>query len=137
MLVFLEWEDENILFLTNFLMYRVHSLLTQRISYVPLVLRLQGRAYSTAADTSKLHEWTKHPKLISWIEEQVRLCQPEKIHLCDGSEAEFNKYDHLNTLYFSNVHKYLPPQNLYEHHSSHSHTSIILSTHFLISPHSP
>lgn len=43
------------------------------------------------ADTSKLKEWTKHPKLISWVEEQVRLCQPARIHLCDGSEEEFNK----------------------------------------------
>jgi len=39
-----------------------------------------------------LKEWTKHPKLISWIEEQVRLCQPDKIHLCDGSVEEFNKF---------------------------------------------
>lgn len=22
----------------------------------------------------------------------MRLCQPDKIHLCDGSEEEFNKY---------------------------------------------
>lgn len=49
------------------------------------------RAYSVQADTSKLKEWTKHPKLISWIEEQVRLCQPAKLHLCDGSEQEYNK----------------------------------------------
>lgn len=73
---------------------RVQSSLTRRISYAaaPLVLRLHPRGYSTVADTSKLKEWTKHPKLISWIEEQVRLCQPENLHLCDGSEAEYNKF---------------------------------------------
>lgn len=50
-----------------------------------------GRYYSVAADTSRIKEWTKHPQLIKWIEDQVRLCQPDKIHLCDGSEEEFNK----------------------------------------------
>jgi phosphoenolpyruvate carboxykinase (GTP) len=50
-----------------------------------------GRYYSVAADTSRLKEWTKNPQLIKWIEDQVRLCQPDKIHLCDGSEEEFNK----------------------------------------------
>jgi hypothetical protein len=70
---------------------RVQHLARRSVSYAPLALRLQVRGYSVQADTSKLKEWTKHPKLISWVEEQVRLCQPAKLHLCDGSEEEFNK----------------------------------------------
>jgi phosphoenolpyruvate carboxykinase (GTP) len=31
---------------------------------------------------------TKHKKLISWVNEWAELCQPEKIHWCDGSEEE-------------------------------------------------
>src|ERR1700733_6014584 len=31
---------------------------------------------------------TQHSKLISWVEEMAALCQPEKIHWCDGSEQE-------------------------------------------------
>lgn len=61
-----------------------------RRAYYQVPLRL----YSVSADTSKLKDWTKHPQLIKWIEEQVRLCQPDKIHLCDGSEEEFQKYAH-------------------------------------------
>src|SRR5262245_21385990 len=31
---------------------------------------------------------TKHQKLISWVEEMTKLCQPEKVFWCDGSEQE-------------------------------------------------
>ena len=31
---------------------------------------------------------TKHQKLIAWVDEMVKLCQPAHIHWCDGSAAE-------------------------------------------------
>jgi phosphoenolpyruvate carboxykinase (GTP) len=34
--------------------------------------------------------WSKHPGLIQWIEEILSLCEPTQIHLCDGSEEEYN-----------------------------------------------
>lgn len=73
---------------------RVQQHLVRRVplSHAPLTLSLRAKYSTQQADTSKLKEWTKHPKLINWIEEQVRLCQPAKLHLCDGSEEEFNKY---------------------------------------------
>lgn len=37
-----------------------------------------------------LSEWTHNSVLIHWIEEQIALCEPAKVHLCDGSEKEFN-----------------------------------------------
>jgi phosphoenolpyruvate carboxykinase (GTP) len=36
-----------------------------------------------------LQTWTKNQKLIDWIESIQELCQPEKLHLCDGSEEEY------------------------------------------------
>jgi phosphoenolpyruvate carboxykinase (GTP) len=34
---------------------------------------------------------TKHPKLISWIEEIAELTQPDDIHWCDGSAEEYDR----------------------------------------------
>lgn len=34
--------------------------------------------------------WTNHAKLISWIQEMVALCKPDKVHLCDGSQEEYD-----------------------------------------------
>lgn len=47
---------------------------------------------TTVADTSKLRSWTGNVKLINWVEEQVKLFQPDKLHLCDGSDEEYNKF---------------------------------------------
>ena len=32
---------------------------------------------------------TKHSKLLKWVEEIKTLCQPDQIHWCDGSQAEY------------------------------------------------
>ncbi len=39
----------------------------------------------------EINSWTANQKLINWINDMVRLCQPDSIHLCDGSEDEFSK----------------------------------------------
>ncbi|HZI33111.1 MAG TPA: phosphoenolpyruvate carboxykinase, partial [Candidatus Binatia bacterium] len=31
---------------------------------------------------------TNNPSVIRWVEEQVKLCQPDKLFWCDGSETE-------------------------------------------------
>jgi len=31
---------------------------------------------------------TQNQSLISWVESQIQLCQPDQVHWCDGSEAE-------------------------------------------------
>jgi phosphoenolpyruvate carboxykinase (GTP) len=49
--------------------------------------------------TSKTHiplntpliSWTNNTKLREWIEECAMLCKPTSIHLCDGSEEEYNR----------------------------------------------
>lgn len=33
----------------------------------------------------------QHPRLAQWIEECAQLCKPARIHLCDGSQAEFDR----------------------------------------------
>lgn len=37
----------------------------------------------------RLEEWTTNERLIHWIREMRELCQPEDLHLCDGSEEEY------------------------------------------------
>jgi phosphoenolpyruvate carboxykinase (GTP) len=34
---------------------------------------------------------TRHKRLLAWVEEMAALTKPERIHWCDGSEAEFEK----------------------------------------------
>jgi len=30
-----------------------------------------------------------NPKVQSYIEEKVKICQPDRVHVCDGSESEY------------------------------------------------
>lgn len=41
--------------------------------------------------TTQLENWTKNEKLINWVHSVQEMCQPDDIHLCDGSEAEWHK----------------------------------------------
>lgn len=34
--------------------------------------------------------WTDHSQLIEWVNEMVALAQPDSVHLCDGSQQEFD-----------------------------------------------
>ncbi|HYN76400.1 MAG TPA: phosphoenolpyruvate carboxykinase (GTP) [Lamprocystis sp. (in: g-proteobacteria)] len=34
---------------------------------------------------------TAHRRLLAWVDDQVRLCEPERIHWCDGSQAEYDR----------------------------------------------
>ena len=53
---------------------------------------LAGRRFIIAGRrtlaSSTWHSEIKHPKLKAWIEDQVRLCQPDHVHICTGSEQE-------------------------------------------------
>jgi phosphoenolpyruvate carboxykinase (GTP) len=33
----------------------------------------------------------RHPRLAEWIEENVKLCRPLRVHICDGSQEEFDR----------------------------------------------
>jgi phosphoenolpyruvate carboxykinase (GTP) len=35
--------------------------------------------------------WTKNQKLILWVKEVAELCQPDRIHVCEGSKAEYQQ----------------------------------------------
>jgi phosphoenolpyruvate carboxykinase (GTP) len=37
-----------------------------------------------------LEKWTSNKELISWVQENIKLCTPSNVHLCDGSEEEYN-----------------------------------------------
>lgn len=38
-----------------------------------------------------IEEWTENEALIHWIKEIADLCRPENIHLCDGSQEEYQQ----------------------------------------------
>eukprot|EP01098_Paradermamoeba_levis_P008206 TRINITY_DN33_c0_g1_i1.p1 TRINITY_DN33_c0_g1~~TRINITY_DN33_c0_g1_i1.p1 ORF type:complete len:642 (-),score=170.91 TRINITY_DN33_c0_g1_i1:156-2081(-) len=45
--------------------------------------------YEWAATRERiLRGWTSNENLISWIDAQVKLCDPDRVHLCDGSSEE-------------------------------------------------
>lgn len=35
--------------------------------------------------------WLRNPRLQRWVEEIARLCQPDQIHFCDGSDEEYDQ----------------------------------------------
>lgn len=41
-----------------------------------------------------LKEWTQNQRLIQWVEEAVHLCKPDRLHLCDGSQQEYDQLVH-------------------------------------------
>lgn len=56
--------------------------------------------WTTSAQT--IRKWTKNETLVQWILDYIRLMQPSKIHLCDGTEEEnemlIKKMVHSGTL---------------------------------------
>jgi len=34
---------------------------------------------------------TKNQKLLNWVKDMAELCQPDKVHWCDGSDEENKK----------------------------------------------
>jgi phosphoenolpyruvate carboxykinase (GTP) len=46
---------------------------------------------SSPTPATKLSSVIKHHKLAQWIQEVADLCRPDQVHVCDGSEAEYQE----------------------------------------------
>jgi len=34
---------------------------------------------------------SQNPKLLDWVDAMARLCKPERIYWCDGTQAEYDR----------------------------------------------
>ena len=41
-----------------------------------------------STSSSNLSQWTDHEQLRVWVLDRIRMLQPSRVHLCDGSEQE-------------------------------------------------
>jgi phosphoenolpyruvate carboxykinase (GTP) len=53
-------------------------------------------------------ELTRHAKLLDWVNDVAELCQPDTVHWCDGSQAEYDKM--INLMIASGTATRLNPQ---------------------------
>ncbi|EGG19269.1 phosphoenolpyruvate carboxykinase [Cavenderia fasciculata] len=81
-------------------MYKLIKPSTTALSYYSkssshLLVGVQQNQFVSAGkrffSIDQLKQQTKNQKLINWVEEQAKLCQPDKIHICDGTEEEFHR----------------------------------------------
>lgn len=38
-----------------------------------------------------IENWTQNKVLVNWVKENIELCQPARVHFCNGSEKEYNQ----------------------------------------------
>lgn len=49
-------------------------------------IRASYRAFGAASSNNSVHKLM--PKIRQFVEENAKICQPDNIHVCDGSEQE-------------------------------------------------
>lgn len=72
------------------LIYYPHLLASQseQVKELSMLHVTQEDDMPTSQDFSK---WTSNKELIKWLQDAISLCRPQNIHLCDGSEQEYNQ----------------------------------------------
>jgi phosphoenolpyruvate carboxykinase (GTP) len=72
-------------------MFRIPSIALRRQSLASSLTRTSSlyHTFAPGADTkAEVLKWTSNPQLATWVTENISLCDPARVHLCDGSEEE-------------------------------------------------
>lgn len=51
---------------------------------------LRTYASSPASAADEIRKFSSNPHLAQWVQEQVSLCQPDRVHVCDGTQQEYD-----------------------------------------------
>jgi hypothetical protein len=59
------------------------------VRHISQATSFQSRKYMEwSTSSSQLDNWTENEQLKNWVLDRIKMLQPARVHLCDGSEQE-------------------------------------------------